>query len=170
VAPATVSRAIAVDLDGALGDTRPLWNAFLDDASRRFASIAALDVSSLPEDRAQAAVELDRWAKEGVGDWRAALVRFAEDHVPVYLRPSAPAAAALRQLASRGWRLGVYTDAPEELARIALAHVGAARRVELIEAGEDARERLLVRLGDDAIVAATLDELVAAAAVYDRTP
>jgi phosphoglycolate phosphatase-like HAD superfamily hydrolase len=30
---------VTVDLDGALGDTRPLWHAFLDDAARRFAIV-----------------------------------------------------------------------------------------------------------------------------------
>ncbi|MGH3093546.1 MAG: hypothetical protein ACRDOG_14635, partial [Gaiellaceae bacterium] len=90
--------AVAVDLDGALGDTRPLWRDFLEDAARRFASIAPLDVEALPADRAAAAEELDRWAAAGVGDWRAALERFAEDRAPVYLRPSAEASSALRAL------------------------------------------------------------------------
>lgn len=150
------ARAVAVDLDGALGDTRPLWAAFLADASRRFASIAQLDVGSLPDDRAEAATELDRWAEHGIGDWRSALARFAEDHAPVFLRPSAPAAAALRRLAGEGARVGVFTDAPLELAAVALAQLGAARRVELVEAGSGSRERLLAQLGAGAAVA--LDE------------
>ena len=37
-----MSRTLAIDLDGALGDTRPLWRDFLADASRRFAAIAPL--------------------------------------------------------------------------------------------------------------------------------
>jgi phosphoglycolate phosphatase-like HAD superfamily hydrolase len=159
-----VTRAVAVDLDGALGDTRPLWDAFLADASRRFASIAELDAGSLPADRGEAAAELDRWAERGIGDWRGALTRFAEDHAPVYLRPNAQAAAALRRLAGGGARVGVYTDAPLELARIALAQLGAARRVELVEAGSGSRERLLARLGDGATLARDGDELVRAAA------
>src|SRR6266508_5953619 len=69
-------RAVAIDLDGALGDTRPLWDEFLADAARRFGSIAALDPASLPRDRGAAAEELDAWAAGGVGDWRAALERF----------------------------------------------------------------------------------------------
>jgi phosphoglycolate phosphatase-like HAD superfamily hydrolase len=158
-----VTRPVAIDLDGALGDTRGLWRAFLDDASRRFRSIAELDVDALPADRAAASRELDVWAAAGVGDWRAALERFAEDHAPVYLRPSADASAALRTLAAHGRRLGVYTDAPEELARVALAHLGAGRRIELLEAGPNARERLVVRLGADVVVASTSAELVQAA-------
>jgi phosphoglycolate phosphatase-like HAD superfamily hydrolase len=165
VAAAPVTpRAVAVDLDGALGDTRPLWDAFLADASRRFASIAELDAGSLPPDRAEAVAELDRWAEHGVGDWRSALVRFAEDHAPVYLRPSAPAAAALRRLAGEGARIGVFTDAPLELAEIALAQLGAARRVELVEAGAGSRERLLALLGAGAAVALDEDELTRLAA------
>jgi phosphoglycolate phosphatase-like HAD superfamily hydrolase len=159
VAAAEVTRAVAVDLDGALGDTRPLWDAFLADASRRFATIAKLDPAALPEDRGEAAAELDRWAEHGVGDWRAALARFAEDHAPVYLRPSAQASSALRQLAGNGVRIGVFTDAPIELARVALAHLGAARRVELVEAGAGARDRLVRRLGASATVVLTGGEL-----------
>jgi len=151
--------AVAIDLDGALGDTRPLWQDFLADAARRFGSIAPLDPASLPEDRAAAAAELDRWAQAGVGDWRAALERFAEDHAPVYLRPRAEASAALRALAAAGWRIGVFTDAPEPLARVALAQLGATRRVDMLEAGGGAYERLLARLGPDATVVTTAEEL-----------
>jgi phosphoglycolate phosphatase-like HAD superfamily hydrolase len=152
--------AVAIDLDGALGDTRPLWDAFLEDAARRFSSIAALDPTALPEDRGAAAEELDRWAAAGVGDWRGALERFAEDRAPVYLRPNADAAAALRAVSAAGARVGVFTDAPAELARVALAQLGAARRVELLEAGAGARDRLLGRLGAEATVASTRNDLV----------
>ena len=53
----------------------------------------------------------------------------------------------LRRLQAEGVRVGVFTDAPEELARIAVAHLGAARRIEMLEAGPGALERLLARLG-----------------------
>ncbi|MGH3013281.1 MAG: hypothetical protein ACRDMY_15795 [Gaiellaceae bacterium] len=152
-------KAVAVDLD-ALGDTRRLWQDFLADAARRFASISPLDPDALPADRAAAAEELDRWAKHGVGDWRHALERFAEDHAPVYLRPSAEANAALRALAAAGVRIGVYTDAPEPLARVALAHLGAERRVDFLETGAGAEERLSAQLGvADVVVAANLADL-----------
>jgi phosphoglycolate phosphatase-like HAD superfamily hydrolase len=150
--------AVAVDLD-ALGDTRSLWRDFLTDAARRFASIAALDVDALPDDRAAAASELDRWAEAGIGDWRGALERFAEDRAPVYLRPSAEASAALRGLGRAGVRIGVFTDAPEPLARVALAHLGATRHVDAVEAGEGARNRLVKRLGGEVAVADTLPAL-----------
>jgi phosphoglycolate phosphatase-like HAD superfamily hydrolase len=153
-------KAVAIDLDGALGDTRALWEDFLTDAARRFASIAQLDPSALPHDRARAAEALDDWAASGVGDWRAALERFAEDRAPVFLRPDGDASAALRTLAASGARLGVFTDAPEPLARVALAHLGAARRVEALETGAGARERLLEQLGPDATVVSTQEELV----------
>jgi phosphoglycolate phosphatase-like HAD superfamily hydrolase len=151
---------VAIDLDGALGDTRPLWDDFLVDAARRYASIAPLDPSALPEDRGAAAEELDRWAERGVGDWRGALERFAEYRAPVHFRPSADAATALRALAATGRRLGVYTDAPAELAAVALAHLGAGRRVELVESGAGARERLLAELGPETAVAASREDLV----------
>ena len=93
-------RAVAIELDGVLGDTRPLWRDWLEDAARRFRSIAPLDPDALPKDRADAAEELDRWAEAGVGDWRDSLRRFAEDRAPVYLRPNAEVSAALRALAA----------------------------------------------------------------------
>jgi phosphoglycolate phosphatase-like HAD superfamily hydrolase len=153
-------RAVAIDLDQALGDTRPLWEEFLADAARRFATIAPLDPERLPRDRGDAAAELDRWAAQGVGDWRGALTRFAEDRAAVFLRPNAEANAALRTLSAVGYRIGVFTDAPEELARIALSQLGAARRVEALEAGSGARERLLARLGTETEVASSRDDLV----------
>jgi phosphoglycolate phosphatase-like HAD superfamily hydrolase len=143
-----MTRALAIDLDGALGDTRPLWNEFLAHAARRFGSIAALDPASLPSDRGAAAEELDAWAAGGVGDWRAALERFAEDRVPVFLRPDGEASAALRSLASGGIR------------RIALAHLGAERRVNVLEAGAGAQERLIERLGPGTTLVSSREDLV----------
>ena len=144
-------RAVAIELD-VLGDTRPLWDDWLEDAARRFRSISPLDPSALPKDRVAAAEALDAWAQHGVGDWRAALGRFAEDRAPVYLRPDAEISAALRELAARGDRLGVFTDAPEALARIAVAQLGADRRIEALETGAGALERLLERHGPDTLV------------------
>jgi phosphoglycolate phosphatase-like HAD superfamily hydrolase len=157
-------KTVALDLDGVLGDTRALWRAWLEDAARRFRSIAKLDVDALSEDRAEAARELDRWAERGIGDWRASLERFAEEHAPVYLRPSSEAGAALRQLETAGVRAGVFTDAPAELARIALSQLGAARRVEAVEAGEGALEHLVARLGPDTAIVRSLGELAGTAA------
>jgi phosphoglycolate phosphatase-like HAD superfamily hydrolase len=152
-------RAVAIDLDPVLGDTRALWKDWLDDASRRFHSIAPLDPARLSEDRAVAAKELDAWAEQGVGDWRAALGRFAEDRAPVYLRPDAEMSATLRQLHAQGHRLGVFTDAPEPLARIAVAQLGAERRIEALVTGEDALGRLLEQLGPEALVVRERSEL-----------
>ena len=142
---------VAIELE-VLGDTRPLWNDWLADAARRFHTISPLDPSALPEDRGAAADELDAWAERGVGDWRSALGRFAEDRAPVYLRPDAEISAALRGLATQGHRLGVFTDAPEALARIAVAQLGADRRIEALETGTGALDRLLERLGPDTLV------------------
>ena len=152
-------KAVAVDLDAVLGDTRPLWEAWLEDAARRFRSIAPLDPADVPRDRGEAAEWLDRWAEAGIGSWRDALERFAEDRAPVYLRPSADATAALRALATDGVRVGVFTDAPEPLARVALAHLGAARRVGALETGTGALGRLLERLGAGTRLVRTRAEL-----------
>lgn len=151
--------AIAIDLDGVLGDTRALWRDWLADAERRFRPIAPLDLDALPEDRAAAAPDLDRWAAGGVGDWRAALGRFAEDRAPVYLRPNAEVTVALRALADSERRVGVFTDAPEPLARVALRQLGAVRRIDALECGAGALERLRERLGGEVEVVRSPAEL-----------
>ena len=140
-------KAVAIDLDGALGDTRPLWREFLADAARRYASIAPLDVDGLPVDRGDAATALDDWASRGVGDWRSALARFAEERAPVFLRPNAEANTALRSLAGAGYKIGVFTDAPAELAQVVLMHLGLARNVELLEGPGE--ETLVIRNRDE---------------------
>ena len=117
---------IAIDLD-VLGDTRTLWRDWLADAAR------VLDVEGLPDDRMAAAAELDA---RGAGNWRTLLGRFAEERAPVYLRPAAEVSAALRTLHAEGATLVVFTDAPLELARVALAQLGAARRVERVGTGD----------------------------------
>lgn len=135
--------AVAIDLDGVLGDTRPLWRDWVENVSRR----ARLEVE-LPEDRAEAAALLDG----ALPNWRDLLERFAEDRAPVYLRPDSAASGALRRLQAAGTRVGVFTDAPEPLARVALAQLGASRRLDAVETGAGALERLLVQLGPDARV------------------
>ena len=155
--------AVALELDGVLGDTRKLWEAWIEDAARRFRSIAELDPTSLPDDRGEAARILDRWAEAGVGDWRAALERFAEDRAPVYLRPDAAVNAALRALSADGVPFGIFTDAPEPLARVAVTHLGAARRLHALESGAGALDRLLKRLGRDTRVLRSRGELLRAA-------
>lgn len=131
--------AVAIELDGVLGDTGAMWDAFVVDVTRR----AHVDAARLEEE---------------LPNWRTLLERFAEDHAPVYLKPSAKATAKLRQLQDEGVRIGVFTDRPEELARVALAHLAGTRRVEVLEAGPGALERLLDRLPGARIVH-TLAEL-----------
>jgi phosphoglycolate phosphatase-like HAD superfamily hydrolase len=128
-------KAVAVDLH-ALGDTQRLWHDWLADAGRR----ARVDVGALDEE---------------LPNWRRLLERFAEERAPVYLRPDPDANAALRRLAAAGVRIGVFTDAPEELARVALAQLGAARQVTELASGDDALETLLARLGPDTAVVRT---------------
>jgi phosphoglycolate phosphatase-like HAD superfamily hydrolase len=154
---------LAIDLDAVLGDTHALWDAWLDDAARRFKSIAPLEPGALPLDRVAAADTLDRWAEAGIGDWRSSLERFAEDHAPLFVRPDASATAALRRLQAGGARLAVFTDAPESLALVAAAHLGLARRVETIESGAGAEERAVAALGEGTRVVGSRDELLALA-------
>jgi phosphoglycolate phosphatase-like HAD superfamily hydrolase len=110
-------KAVAIDLDGALADTRPLWDAWLEAS----AGVLGVPPGELPADRREAAVELDR---RGAGNWRTLLARFAEDRAPVFLRREAGVSAAVRAVLSSGRPVTVVTDAPDELARIALAHLG----------------------------------------------
>ena len=134
-------KAVAVELS-ALGDTGPLWRDWLADASRRF----RVDVTALDEE---------------LPNWRPLLERFAEERAPVYLRRDADVTEALRRLHAGGVRIGVFTDAPAELARIALSHLGAEGRVTLVEAGEGADQRLLQQLGPDVAVVRTRADLLA---------
>ena len=146
-------RTVAIDLDAALGDTRPLWSDWLASAE----VVLGIDTGALPADRGEAAAELDR---RGAGNWRILLERFSEDRAPIYLRRDAAVSASLRALAAAGSEIGVFTDAPEPLARIALAQLGAARRVFMLETGTGALERLLARLGADPIVVRSRAELL----------
>jgi len=115
-------KVVAVDLDAVLGDTRPLWRAWLADAAR------VVELDGLPEDRGAAAAELDRRG----GNWRTLLRRFAEDHAAVHLRRDGSVNAALRGLKADGVRIVAVTDAPAELAEVALAQLGAARYVDAV--------------------------------------
>ena len=134
-------KPVAIDL-AALGDTAPLWRDWLDDARRRY----RIDASALDEE---------------LPNWRQLLERFAEDRAPVYFRRDAEVAAALRRLHAEGRRLGVFTGAPDELARIALSHLGADGRVDVVETGAGARERLLESLGGDSVLVETRAQLLA---------
>lgn len=132
---------IAIDL-AALGDTEPLWRDWLDDARRRF----RIDGEALDDE---------------LPNWRQLLERYAEERAPVYFRRDSDVSEALRRLQAHGARVAVFTDAPEELARVALDHLGAARRIEALESGTGAEERAVARLGAGAAVVRTRDELLA---------
>jgi phosphoglycolate phosphatase-like HAD superfamily hydrolase len=142
----TGSLSLALDLDDVLADTRPLWDAWLEDAARR--TRVALDV---PEDRVAAAAVLD----EALGDWRPLLARFAADRAPLWIRPRPDTNATLRRLGAAGARIGVFSDAPQELAAIALAHAGAARQVELVGTLAEVQ----AALGSEVVVVRSRSEL-----------
>jgi phosphoglycolate phosphatase-like HAD superfamily hydrolase len=139
---------IAIDFDAVLGDTQPLWHAWLADAARRYR------------------VDLDGGADEELlderlGNWRVLLQHYCEDHAPVYLRPDPQANAALRRLHATGVRVGAFTSAPEPLARVAASQLGVASGLDVLEAGRGAYDRMLAALGEEATVVRTVDELAA---------
>lgn len=140
---------LAIDLDAVLGDTRPVWRDWLEDAARR----ARVDLAGVPEDRVAAVGVLDAQ----LGDWRPLLERFAADRGPLHFRPRPEVGAALRRLSAAGARIGVFTDAPRELADIALAHLGLARQVEVVGTLDDVRHAL----GDGVRVVRSREELAA---------
>jgi phosphoglycolate phosphatase-like HAD superfamily hydrolase len=133
-------RAIAISLD-ALGDTTAIWRDWLADAQRRY----RVDLDDLDEQLA---------------NWRTLLERFAEERAPVYLRPDADVSAVLRRLQASGARVGVFAAAPEELVRVVLSQLGAARRVEVVETGPDALARLRAKLGEDVEVVDSRSQLL----------
>lgn len=145
---------ILIELDAVLGDTRPLWNDWLAGA----AGVLEVEPATLPHDRGAAAEALDA---AGAGNWRTLLERFAAERAPVYLRPNAEVSAALRGLVTAGRPLGVFTDAPAELAAIALAQLGAARRITVACSGSDALDQALAAIGPDAIVVTMRAQLLA---------
>jgi phosphoglycolate phosphatase-like HAD superfamily hydrolase len=140
--------ALALDLDGVLADTRPLWDAWLEDAARR--TRVELDV---PADREAAAGALD----DALGDWRPLLALFAADRAPLWIRPRPDTNTALRRLSAAGARIGVFSDAPRELVDIALAHAGAARQVELVGTLAEVK----AALGAETVVVRSREELAA---------
>ena len=140
-------RAIAIELDGVLGDTRPLWTTGSRMPPGAFTRLRRSIRARCPTTEPRPRRSSTAGPEQGVGDWRASLGRFAEDRAPVYLRPDAEVSAALRHSPRRGDRLGVFTDAPEALARIAVSQLGAERRIEALETGDGALDRLLERLG-----------------------
>jgi phosphoglycolate phosphatase-like HAD superfamily hydrolase len=138
--------AVALDLDAVLADTRPLWNDWLEDVARR----VRVDLV-VPDDRIAAAAVLD----ERLGDWRPLLQRFADDRAPLHFRPHADLGALLRRLQAGEVRIGVFTDAPLELAEIALTHLGATRRVATV----GTLPQVLRELGEGAVVVRSRAEL-----------
>jgi phosphoglycolate phosphatase-like HAD superfamily hydrolase len=113
---------------------------------------------------------LERWTDasgrrfEGDANWERLLERFAEEHAAAYLRPRGGANAMLRRLAAAGVLVGAFTDSPEPLARVAAQQLGVERHLEALECGPGALGRLLERLGPDAAVVRSLDELTRVAA------
>lgn len=132
-------RTVAIALD-ALADTDAIWRDWLADAKRRY-RIDGVDLDAeLP-------------------NWRSLLQRFAEERAPVYLRPDADVAAALRRLQSAGVRIALFADVPAELVEVALPHLAIARRVDVVETGSGALARLQAQCGEHVEIVRSRDQL-----------
>ena len=148
--------ALALDLDGVLADTRPLWRDWLEDAGRR----TRVELE-LPDDRAAAAPLLD----EQLGDWRPLLQRFAADRGPLHFRPHAETAALAAAAPRRRCRGSASSPTRRASSRTSRSRISARR-------GGSTRvgtlDEVLAALGGDATVVRSRDELAAAAAGYHR--
>ena len=107
-APARASRArvtaVALDLDGTLGDTRPLWHDWLESV---LAGSLDVDPDALPDDRAEAAAGSTRPARRRrLADAAGAVRRGARPRLPAPEREaSARRCGGSRPAASRHRRL-----------------------------------------------------------------
>ncbi len=123
----------------------PLWRAWLEDAQRRYR------------------VELDDGVDEAsldaaVGNWRVLLKRFAEACASTCgptRRPTRSSAASPQPASASA----LLHPSRSRSRAVAAAHLGVARRLERLEAGPGALERLLDAVGRDAVVVGSLAEL-----------
>ena len=150
-------RAILIDLDGALGDTRPLWDDWLAGAP------PGCWGSTRQRYRPTEARQRRRWMRPepGTGARCSSGSPRADARLPPSQRRGERRAAAG---GAAGRPIGVFTDAPEGARS---SRCSATRRRSLdgtLEAGTGALDRLAASLGSDATVVRTRDELVAAAA------
>ena len=134
-APLFILTAYTEHVPEALPDGTPGFTAAYELIGRMHRVRAQQDHALSPQDQQ---AELDK----ALGDWRPLLARFAADRAPVFIRPRADTNNALRRLSATGARIGVFSDAPLELAEIALAHAGAARQVEVVGTLAEVREAL----------------------------
>ena len=131
--------------EGALAPTEALWQAAVEHLAQKLGRVTPLDAADVPAKRPEAIAYLDAWAGEDASRWRLELRRFADDHVPVYVRPDPDRNAAVRGLRARGVSVACWSPGPAELAEPLLHHLGLARRVEplVCDAGPDALTGLL---------------------------
>ena len=102
-------------------------------------------------------VVFERYGFSGSGaSWAEHIETIIEEHDPELLEHV--------ELAGAGEVFRAFTDGPAELALVALAQLGASRRLEATEAGAGALARLQDRLGREATVVSTREQLVAEAA------
>ena len=148
--------------EGALAPTEALWQAAVEHLAQKLGRVTPLDAAAVPAERPQAIAYLDAWAGDEASRWRLELRRFADDHVPVYVRPDPDRNAAVRALAARSVRVACWSPGPAELAEPLLHHLGMARRVDplVCDAGPDALAQLLAGLdvaaGEAVLVGATM--------------
>jgi phosphoglycolate phosphatase-like HAD superfamily hydrolase len=140
-----------------------IWPVALEHLARRFASIRALDVGSVPA-RETSVAALEAWAGGDVSSWRHELARFYDDHARVHLRRDAGTAALLAALRADGARLAVYGQGPREASAATLGFLGLDRRLDVmvLEPAGDGYAACLEALGvSEAVHVASRDDLAA---------
>jgi phosphoglycolate phosphatase-like HAD superfamily hydrolase len=108
-----------------------IWPAALEHLARRFASIRALEIETVPA-RESAVAALELWAGSEVSSWRLELGRFYDDHARMHLRRDPATAALLSSLRGEGVRLAAYGQGPREVSTATLAFLGLDRRLDAV--------------------------------------
>jgi phosphoglycolate phosphatase-like HAD superfamily hydrolase len=145
-----VSTTVVFAEDALAPGAAALWRAALEHLARRYAAIRALDVSTLPADRTEAAAALDAW--DGGAGWRREVGRYYDDHARLHLRRDPSTGALLRRLRADGSQLGAYGAGPREASEAVLRFLGLDRRLDAVclEPRPDGFAAACAALGADA--------------------
>lgn len=123
---------VLVQLEGTLWKQGRVWSDAVHHVSGRFSRVRALDLATLGnlEDQWQLPAQLqalDAWAGDSIA-WERELVRWLDEHLPLYVRPDRSITQALRTIAARS-SVAVFSALPRTPMEALLRHAGALRPV-----------------------------------------